>query len=117
MDSTAIPHRIALVKSSLVATLRPGTAGIVIKSLDWPSAEEQKLFPQFSVDRHFVAVLDGSIRYSISGVLEWGVFWYRLDEGEPKAPTTEALFWCTIDRLDTIVANVTDRLMAARKPA
>jgi hypothetical protein len=58
----------------------------------------------------------GETRYSIAGVLEWGVFWYRLDEGEPKGPETEALLWGTIDRLDSIVANVTDRLIAPRKP-
>ena len=115
MDTGGIPYRIALVENSLVAALPPGVAEVAIKTLDWPYATERKQFPRFSVDRFFVAIRDGKTRYSISGVLEWGVFWYRLDEGLPKAPETEALFWGTIDRLESLIAHLADRLALQRK--
>ncbi len=114
MKPSNVPYRIALIETSLLTALPPGEALIAIKTLDWPPAEEERLFPRFSMDRHFVSIRGGDARYSISGVLEWGVFWYRLDEGEPQTPASDALLWGTIDRLPSIVTNVTNRLLGSR---
>lgn len=119
MKRRDIPYRIAVVETLLLARLPRSTASIAIKPLDWPLAEEKRLFPQFTLERYFVSIHCGAHRYSISGVLEWGVFWYRLDDGEPQTPTSDALLWGTIDRLPSIVASVVDRVSGAhsRKPA
>jgi hypothetical protein len=113
MKPSDVPYRIALVETSLLAALPPGEALIAIETLNWPLAEEERLFPRFSMDRHYVSVRSGNVRYSIAGVLEWGVFWYRLDEGEPQTPAGDALLWGTIDRLPSIVENVANRLLGS----
>jgi hypothetical protein len=113
MNPSDVPYRIAAVETLLRAALPFNKALISVERLDRSRAEDERLFPQFSVDRYFVSIRGGVMHYCISGVLEWGVFWYRLDEGEPRVPTTEALLWVTIDRLPTIVANVATRLSGA----
>jgi hypothetical protein len=116
MNRSDIPYRITLVETSLRAALSPGDAVIAVKILDWPLAEEERLFPRFSMDRYFVSIRGRDACYSVAGVLEWGVFWSRLDDGEPKAPASQALLWGTIDRLPSIIDNLANRLLAARSP-
>jgi hypothetical protein len=70
----------------LAAALPPSTTRIAIRNLEWSFAEEQKLFPQFSKDRYFVAIFDGNTRYSITGVFEWGVFGIASMKANRKDP-------------------------------
>jgi hypothetical protein len=113
MKQSDIPYRIAVVETLLRAASLPDGVQVVIKPLSLRLEEERRLFPRFSVDRHFISIRAREISYSITGILEWGVFWYRLDKGEPHSPESEALLWGTIDRLPSVVKNVTNRLIGS----
>jgi hypothetical protein len=106
----AIPYRIVALEQMLKNhPLRPGTA-ISIEPILLSSEEQKRFFPQFTLDLYYVHVQKQGRIFSISGVSEWGIFWYRVDEGVPSYPDREAVFWGTIDRLTSVVEFVASAL-------
>jgi hypothetical protein len=105
----APPYRITALEQALKRMLPAGTAiSIVLTQI--PLEEEKRLFPKFTFDRHYVHVRNKERSYSISGVSDWGVFWYRVDEGAPQHPDLDAVFWGTIDRVSSVAEFVAGRL-------
>lgn len=102
----AIPYRILALEVTLKGRpLSPGTA-ILVEPIPLSADEEKRLFPKFTFDRYYVHVRNRERSFSISGVSEWGVFWYRVDTGKPQHPDNDAIFWGTIDRLSSVAEFV-----------
>lgn len=111
MRQSAIPYRIGHAERALAERCADLAVEIAVQAMPRSPEAEARLHPQFALDTFYVAARRGTIEVSLSGVLEWGVFWYRLDAGAPKPPDQPALMWTTIDRLPSILA-VAARLLA-----
>jgi hypothetical protein len=106
-DSASIStYRIVALELALKRQALPAGTVVTIEHTQVSLEEEQRLFPKFTFDRHCVHVRNRERSYSISGVSDWGVFWYRVDEGSPQHPDRAAMFWGTIDRVSSVAEFV-----------
>jgi hypothetical protein len=106
----ARPYRISAIEEALKQQSLPAGTTLSIEPIHLALEEEKRLFPKFTFDRYYVHVQNRKGSYSISGLSEWGVFWYRVDEGAPQHPDRDALFWGTIDRLSSVAEFLAARL-------
>jgi hypothetical protein len=106
----AIPYRIVALEKILKDQPLPAGTTITIEPILLPTEEEKRLFPKFSLDLYYVHIQNRERSFSVSGVSEWGVFWYRVDAGNPQHPDRDAIFWGTIDRLASVAEFVASRL-------
>lgn len=106
----APPYRITALEQALKQHTLPAGTTVSIERTRLSFEEEKRLFPKFTFDRHYVHVRNQERSYSISGVSDWGVFWYRVDEGAPQHPDRDAVFWGTIDRVSSVAEFVATRI-------
>jgi hypothetical protein len=110
-DAALAPaYRITALEQALKQHALPAGTAISIELAQLSVEEEKRLFPKFTFDRHYVHVGSQARCYSISGVSDWGVFWYRVDEGAPQHPDRDAVFWGTIDRVSSVAEFVAARI-------
>jgi hypothetical protein len=106
----APPYRITALEQALKQHILPAGTAVSIERNPLSVEDEKRLFPKFTFDQHYVHVWNKERSYSISGVSDWGVFWYRVDEGSPQHPDQDAVFWGTIDRVSSVAEFVATRI-------
>jgi hypothetical protein len=106
----AIPYRIVALEKMLKGQPLPTGTAISVERVPLSTEEEKRLFPKFTLDRYYVHVQNRERAFSISGVSEWGIFWYRVDAGKPQHPDRDAIFFGTIDRLSSVAEFVVSHL-------
>jgi hypothetical protein len=106
----AIPYRIVALEKVLRGQPLPTGTAISVEWIPLSTEEEKRLFPKFTLDRYYVHVQNRERTFSISGVSEWGIFWYRVDAGKPQHPERDAIFFGTIDRLSSVAEFVISHL-------
>jgi hypothetical protein len=103
-------YRIVALELALKRQALPAGTVVTIEHIQISLEEEKRLFPKFTFDRHYVHVRNRARSFCISGVSDWGVFWYRVDEGSPQHPDRDAVFWGTIDRVSSVAEFVAAQL-------
>lgn len=106
----AVPYRIVALEQILRSRPVPRGTRISIEPFPLSLDEEKRLFPIFSIDPYYLHAWTQKRSFAISGVSEWGVFWYRVDEEKPQHPESGAALWATIDRLTSVAEFVAGRL-------
>ena len=112
---TEIAFRVRRLHQALTQALPDGAE---IATLDLPISPDVEAahFPRLCWDPSYVCVRAAHLEsIVVSGVMESGVFWYKVERGPEPTLLGDGMFWGTIDRLASVVAYVVRYIAASAR--